>query len=92
MGSKKIKVNNHTKNNNKKLNKKSSQKSKLIVVAIAIAVASIGIIGFMTTSASENGSLLYDIDSNTYAEIADLLYEHFIASKMRKTVEILLPI
>ncbi|HSA74915.1 MAG TPA: hypothetical protein VLE21_01875 [Candidatus Nitrosocosmicus sp.] len=55
MGSKKIKVNNHT-NNNKKLNKKSSQKSKLIVVAIAIAVASIGIIGFMTTSASENNN------------------------------------
>ena len=66
MGSKKIKVNNHTNNNNnKKLNKKSSQKSKLIVVVIAIAVASIGIIGFMTTSASENGSLPYDIDSNT---------------------------
>ena len=52
MGSKKIRVNNHTKNN-KKLNQKSSQKSKLIVVAIAVAVASIGIIGFMTTSASE---------------------------------------
>lgn len=55
MGSKKIKVNNRT-NNNKKLNKKSSHKSKLIVVAIAIAVASIGIIGFMTTSASENNN------------------------------------
>ncbi|WP_148686794.1 sialidase family protein [Candidatus Nitrosocosmicus hydrocola] len=55
MGSKKTKVNNHT-NNNKKLNKKSSQKSKFIVVAIAIAVASIGIIGFMTTSASENNN------------------------------------
>ena len=55
MGSKKIKVNNHT-NNNKKLNKNSSQKSKLVVVAIAIAVASIGIIGFMTTSASENNN------------------------------------
>ena len=52
MGSKKIRVNNHTKNNNK-LNQKSSQKSKLIVVAIAVAVASIGIIGFMTTSANE---------------------------------------
>lgn len=36
--------------------------------------------------------LLYDIDSNTYAEIADL-YEHFIALKMHETVvEILLPI
>lgn len=55
MDKKKIRTNN-TDNNKKKLNKKSSQKSKLIVVAIAIAVASIGIIGFMTTSASENNS------------------------------------
>ena len=53
MVAKKIRTKN-TSNNKKKLNKKSSQKSKLIVVAIAIAVASIGIIGFMTTSTSEN--------------------------------------
>ncbi len=52
MGSKKIKENNHTKNN-RKLNK-SSQKSKLIVVFIAIAVVSMGLIGFMTTPSSEN--------------------------------------
>ena len=55
MGSKKIRTNN-TSNNKKKLSNKTSQKSKLIVVAIAIAVASIGIIGFMTTSASENNN------------------------------------
>lgn len=54
MGTKKIKKNNNA--NNKKILNKSSQKSKLIVVAIAIAVASIGIIGFMTTSASENNN------------------------------------
>lgn len=52
MGTKKIKKNNNV--NNKKTLNKSSQKSKLIVVAIAIAVASIGIIGFMTTTASLN--------------------------------------
>lgn len=52
MGSKKIKENNHIKNN-RKLNK-SSQKSKLIVVFIAITVVSIGLIGFMTTPSSEN--------------------------------------
>ena len=54
MGTKKIKKNNNA--NNKKILNKSSQKSKLIVAAIAIAVASIGIIGFMTTSASENSN------------------------------------
>jgi hypothetical protein len=54
VGTKKIKKNNSV--NNKKILNKSSQKSKLIVVAIAIAVASIGIIGFMTTSASENNN------------------------------------
>lgn len=51
MGTKKIKTINKV-NNNKKLNKRG-QKSKLIVVTITIAVVSIGIIGFMTTSASE---------------------------------------
>ena len=55
MGAKKIRTNN-TANNKKKLNNKGSQKSKLTVVAIAIAVVSIGIIGFMTTSASENNN------------------------------------
>jgi len=54
VGTKKIKKNNNA--NNKKILNKSSQKSKLIVMAIAIAVASIGIIGFMTTSASENNN------------------------------------
>lgn len=55
MGSKKIKKNNHTIKNN--------QKSKLVIVAIAIAVVSIGIIGFMTTSASEN-----DINNNSLSQ------------------------
>ncbi|MDF0682208.1 MAG: hypothetical protein P0116_14710 [Candidatus Nitrosocosmicus sp.] len=41
MGTKKIKTNNN--HNNKKILNKSSQKSKLIVVAITIAVVSIGI-------------------------------------------------
>ncbi len=54
MGTKKIKTNNN--HNNKKILNKSSQKSKLIVVAITIAVVSIGITGFMTTSASENSN------------------------------------
>ncbi len=54
MGTKKIKKNNNA--NNKKILNKSSKKSKFIVVAIAIAVVSIGIIGFMTTSASENNN------------------------------------
>jgi len=60
VGTKKIKKNNNA-NNKKILNKKDSQKSKLIVVAIAIAVASIGIISFMTTFASENSN---DISSS----------------------------
>jgi photosystem II stability/assembly factor-like uncharacterized protein len=55
LGSKKIKKNNHTIKNN--------QKSKLVVMAIAIAVVSIGIIGFMTTSASEN-----DINNNSLSQ------------------------
>ncbi len=54
MGTKKIKPNNN--NNNKKILNKNSQKSKIIVVAITIAVVSIGIIGFMTTSATENSN------------------------------------
>jgi hypothetical protein len=54
VGRKKIKTNiNH---NNMKLLNKNSQRSKLIVVAITIAVVSIGITGFMTTSASENSN------------------------------------
>lgn len=55
MGIRKTKVNNRN-NNNKKADK-NSQKSKRIVLVVSIAVVltvSIGIIGFMTTSASEN--------------------------------------
>jgi photosystem II stability/assembly factor-like uncharacterized protein len=48
LGSKKTKVNNHTKKNG------NSQKSKVIVVAIAVAVVSIGLIGFLTAPSSEN--------------------------------------
>ncbi|MGD9673886.1 MAG: hypothetical protein AB7U98_10470 [Candidatus Nitrosocosmicus sp.] len=51
MGTKKIKS-----NNNKKILNKNNQKSKIIVVVITIAVVSIGIIGFMTTSVAENSN------------------------------------
>lgn len=57
MGTRKIKTNSGA--NNKKTLNKSSQKSKQIVLAVSIVVvltASIGIIGFMTTSASESNN------------------------------------
>ncbi len=59
MGTKKIKTNNNT--NNKKILNKSSQKSKRIALSVSIVVvltASIAIIGFMTTSASENSNFI----------------------------------
>ena len=60
MGTKKIKTNNNNANNKKILNR-SSQKSKPIVLAVSIVVvltASIAIIGFMTTSASDNSNFI----------------------------------